>query len=279
MSGGKLLLIGTPIGNLSDLSARALEALRSADLLLCEDTRHTRKLLDHYGITVAVESFHDHNEDDKAAKIAERIRGGARIGLVSDAGLPLLSDPGYALVRLAREEGLTVEPISGPFAAALAVISSGLPPLPFLFAGFAPHRSGERRDFYLKFRGFDATLAVYESPHRLIESLRDALEVIGDVPMTMAREMTKMHEEFLHGLISAVIRQLETRDMIRGEVTVVFDLRDRTVAARPSTEKLREEFGRLRDDGMRRNDATRMLADRYGLSRKELYKLLLATDS
>lgn len=275
MSGGRLLLIGTPIGNLSDLSARALEALRSAELLLCEDTRHTRKLLDHYGIDVPVDSFHDHNEDEKAAKIAERIRGGARIGLVSDAGLPLLSDPGYALVRLAREQGLTVEPISGPFAAALAVISSGLPPLPFLFAGFPPHRSGERRDFYLRYRAFDATLVLYESPQRLIDSLQDALEVIGDVPMTMAREMTKLHEEFLHGRISEVVAQLQSRDMIRGEVTVVLDLRDRAVESKPSNEHLKEEFARLRDEGMRRNDATRMLADRYGLSRKELYRLLL----
>jgi len=275
VSGGRLLLIGTPIGNLSDLSARALEALRSAELLLCEDTRHTRKLLDHYGIDVPVDSFHDHNEDEKAAKIAERIRGGARIGLVSDAGLPLLSDPGYALVRLAREQGLTVEPISGPFAAALAVISSGLPPLPFLFAGFPPHRSGERRDFYLRYRAFDATLVLYESPQRLIDSLQDALEVIGDVPMTMAREMTKLHEEFLHGRISEVVAQLQSRDMIRGEVTVVLDLRDRAVESKPSNEHLKEEFARLRDEGMRRNDATRMLADRYGLSRKELYRLLL----
>lgn len=275
MSTGRLLLIGTPIGNLSDLSARALEAMRSVELLLCEDTRHTRKLLDHYGIEVALDSFHDHNEDGKAAKIAERIHGGARIGLVSDAGLPVLSDPGYALVRLAREQGLTVEPVSGPFAAALAVISSGLPPLPFLFAGFTPHRSGERRDFYLKYGGIAATLVVYESPHRLVESLRDALEVIGDVPMTMAREMTKIHEEFLHGVISHVREQLESRDLIRGEVTLVFDLRDRVIDEKPTTERLREEFGRLRDDGMRRNDATRMIADRYGLNRKELYKLLL----
>ncbi len=141
---GKLLIVGTPIGNLSDLSPRAIEALRSADLILCEDTRHTRKLLTHFSIDRPTASFHDHNEDAKAASCIERIAAGETVAMVSDAGMPLVSDPGFRLVRLARERDVTVEPIPGPFAGVLALVASGIAPLPFTFLGFAPHRHGER---------------------------------------------------------------------------------------------------------------------------------------
>src|SRR5687768_6388864 len=205
----KLILIGTPIGNLGDMSPRGVEAIRSCSRLLCEDTRHTRKLLNHFAISVPVESFHEHNEPEKAAKIVAAIAGGEVVGLVSDAGMPVLSDPGFLLVRLARQRGITVEVIPGPFAAALALTASGIPPLPFTFYGFTPHRSGERREFYRSIAAAGQTAVVYESPERLIESLRDALEELGDVEVTVAREMTKIHEEFLYGTTASVLPILE----------------------------------------------------------------------
>ena len=144
---GKLVIVGTPIGNLSDLSPRAIEALKAADLILCEDTRHTRKLLTHFGIDRPTQSFHEYNEEEKGEKIIEKIVGGAVIALVSDAGMPVISDPGFRLVRLARERDVAVEPIPGPFAGIMALVASGIAPAPFSFFGFAPHREGERVEF------------------------------------------------------------------------------------------------------------------------------------
>ena len=161
---GKLLIVGTPIGNLSDLSPRAVEALKSADLILCEDTRHTRKLLTHFGIDATVQSFHEHNEDDKSAAIIDKIAGGARVALVSDAGMPVVSDPGFRLVRLARERKLPVEPIPGPFAGIMALVASGIAPLPFTFFGFTPHREGQRKELYRRIKAVGQTSIVYESP-------------------------------------------------------------------------------------------------------------------
>ena len=272
---GKLLLIGTPLGNLADISSRALEALKSCDLLLCEDTRHSGKLLHHYLIDVKLESFHEHNERGKGEEIIQRIREGETIGIISDAGMPLLSDPGFDLVRRVREEGLIVEPIPGPFAGALALVSSGIAPVPFAFHGFTPHKSSERRDFYRDVASKEMTAVVYESPMRIVESLRDALEVLGDVPMTLAREMTKLHEEFIHGTISEVLGRVEDRDQVRGEITLVFAAAAGRQAEEVDIEKLRSEFQRLRDDGFKRNDAIKMLAERYGVKKNELYRMLL----
>src|SRR3954453_10642733 len=187
---GKLLIVGTPLGNLSDMTPRAIDALKSADVILCEDTRHTRKLLTHFGIDVPAERFDEHTEDEKAAEFAERIARGGVIAMVSDAGMPLVSDPGYRLVRIARERGLTIEPIPGPFAGVLALVASGIAPLPFTFLGFTPHRSGARRDFYRTLAALGHTAIVYESPERVVGSLEDALEIVGDVEVTVAREMT-----------------------------------------------------------------------------------------
>jgi 16S rRNA (cytidine1402-2'-O)-methyltransferase len=161
---GKLLIVGTPIGNLSDFSPRAVSALKSADLILCEDTRHTRKLLTHFGIDRPTQSLHEHNEEAKAKTLIEKIAGGQVIALVSDAGMPVISDPGYRLVRLARERKLPVEPIPGPFAGIMALVASGIAPAPFTFFGFAPHREGERKDFYQRVAAAQQTAIVYESP-------------------------------------------------------------------------------------------------------------------
>jgi 16S rRNA (cytidine1402-2'-O)-methyltransferase len=271
---GKLLIVGTPIGNLSDLSPRAIEALRSADFILCEDTRHTRKLLTHFGIDRPMRSFHEHNEDAKAESVIGKIEEGATVAMVSDAGMPVISDPGYRLVRLVGERNLPIEPIPGPFAAVLALVASGIAPLPFTFLGFTPHRRGERLDFYRRLAQLGHTAIIYESPERLVESLEDAREILGDIEAAVAREMTKVHEEFLRGPISQILETLRSRGAVRGEVTVVFS------AAAPknvevSREEIAAELQRLRDTGMRRNDAVKVIAEKYGMRKNEVYRMLL----
>lgn len=271
---GRLYLVATPIGNLSDLSPRAVEALTDAATVLAEDTRRTRTLLDAYSIDTPLESFHEHNEDEKAERIVERIRAGEVIALVSDAGTPLVSDPGYPLLRRMRRERLDVVPIPGPSAVVLALAASGLPPTPFTFWGFAPHRDGERRDFWARVAASSMTAVVFESPQRLVDSLTTAREILGDVEATVARELTKMHEELIHGTIGEIVAALDARDSVRGEITIVLAPAAPKAEALPPVEKLREDLERLRDGGMRRNDAVKALAERYGLSRNELYKLL-----
>ncbi|HKB80436.1 MAG TPA: 16S rRNA (cytidine(1402)-2'-O)-methyltransferase [Thermoanaerobaculia bacterium] len=271
---GKLLIVGTPIGNLGDLSPRAVEALKSADVILCEDTRHTRKLLTHFGIDRPAESLHEHNEEEKSAAAIARIEGGATMALVSDAGMPVMSDPGYRLVRLARERRIAVEPVPGPFAGALALAASGIAPAPFTFYGFAPHRGNERREFYARIAEAATTAIVYESPERIIASLEDALQTIGDVEITLAREMTKIHEEFLNGTVSAVLEQLRSRAAVRGEITLVFGPAAPTKPAF-DREAIAAEFERLRAGGMRRNDALKVVAEKFGVRKNEIYRLLV----
>ena len=270
----KLLIVGTPLGNLQDLSPRAIAALKSADLILCEDTRHTRKLLTHFGIDRPTDSYHEHNEDVKAEALIARIEQGETLALVSDAGMPVISDPGYRIVRFARERGITVEPIPGPFAGVLALVASGIPPLPFTFLGFTPHRQGERLDFYRRAAEIGHTTILYESPERVIASLEDALEVLGDTEVTVAREMTKMYEEFVSGTISEVLEELRARDRVHGEITLVFAAPARQ-AEEASPDEIRAEFERLRDTGMRRNDAVKAVAEKFGMRKNDVYKLLV----
>ena len=276
MSRGKLFVIGTPIGNLDDITPRARRALAECDILYCEDTRHTGKLLTHLNIAAKkLDSFHEHNEREKVDAAIQLLEDGKNVGLVSDAGLPLLSDPGFPLLREARERGIEVEPIPGPFAGALALVASGLAPLPFGFFGFVPNKSGERLEFYRELLARGMTAIVYESPHRIVESLRDAAEVFPDTAMTLAREMTKMHEEFVHGTVVEVLAEMQSRETIYGEITLVFALGE--TARKPSAvthEELAAEFQRLRDSGMRRPDALKVLAEKYNLNKRELYKAL-----
>lgn len=271
---GKLFIVGTPIGNLSDFSPRAIEAIKAADLVVCEDTRETRKLLTQFGISRPLRSFHEHNEDVKAEELATRIEEGETLAMVSDAGMPVISDPGYRLVRIARERGLIVEPIPGPFAGVLALVASGIAPLPFTFFGFTPHRHGERVEFYRSVAAGGITAIVYESPERVVESLADALSILGDVEVCVAREMTKMHEEFLRGSVSEVAFLLAKKERVRGEITIVFAA---AVAekAEVSPGEIAAEFQRLRDSGMRRNDAVKLVSEKFGVRKNEVYKLLL----
>jgi 16S rRNA (cytidine1402-2'-O)-methyltransferase len=271
---GRLLIVGTPLGNLGDMSPRAVEALRSADLILCEDTRHTRKLLLHFGIDRPTDSYHDHNEDAKSAGLIARIERGETLALVSDAGMPVISDPGYPLVHLARERGVEVQPIPGPFAGILALAASGIAPLPFTFLGFTPHRQGERLDFYRTAAALQHTVIVYESPERVTASLTDALEVFGDTEACVARELTKLHEEVLRGSVSAVLATLSERERVYGEITLILGapVREETTV---STEEIRGEFERLRASGMRRNDAVKAVAERFGMRKNDVYRLLV----
>jgi 16S rRNA (cytidine1402-2'-O)-methyltransferase len=220
-----LFLVATPIGNLADLSARAIATLRNSDVILCEDTRTTAILLSRHGIGVTLSPLHEHNEDARIPAVLDRLRGGARVALVSDAGTPLVSDPGYRLVRAAIAAGLPVSGVPGPNAALLALTLSGLPPHPFLFLGFPPARSAARRNGFASLRaaeraGLSATLIWHEAPHRLAETLADLLAVFGDRPAAVARELTKRFEEVRRDGLAALAAYYLEHDA-RGEITLL----------------------------------------------------------
>src|ERR1700688_1213936 len=201
-SGGCLYLVGTPIGNLEDITLRALRILKEVDLIACEDTRHTQKLLNHYNIAKTLVSYHEHNEMTRSSELLIQLEQGAKIALVSDAGTPLVSDPGYRLVTLCVRHKIPVVPIPGPSALLAALAGAGLPNEEFLFVGFLPQRSGERRRMLERLRIEERTIILYEAPHRVAESIADLLDILGDRPACLAREVTKLYEEFLRGKLS-----------------------------------------------------------------------------
>ncbi len=220
-----LVLVSTPIGNLADISARALSALRSADLVLCEDTRTTARLLSAHGISARTMALHEHNEDGRTTQVLALLREGKRIALVSDAGTPLVSDPGYRLVRATIAEGLPVSGIPGANAALLALTLSGLPPHPFLFLGFPPPRQAARLAAFTALRGAEragisATLIWYEAPHRLAETLADLAQSLGDRPAAIARELTKRFEEVRRGTLPELAAHYAT-NAARGEIVIL----------------------------------------------------------
>lgn len=222
---GKLLVVATPIGNLDDLSPRARAAFAIADLVACEDTRHTGRLLAHLGIKKPLVSLHEHNERQRLPRLLADLREGKTIAVASDAGTPLLSDPGFLLIREAAAEGVRIEPIPGPSALLAALVASGLPPYPFTFAGFPPPKAGKRRTFYRGWADLGHTLVFFESPHRLLASLEDALAELGDRPVAIGRELTKMHEEVLRGRLSELLAELKGRPALKGEFVIVIGAR------------------------------------------------------
>jgi len=224
--GGRLLVVATPIGNLDDLSPRARAAFEAADLVACEDTRRTGRLLAGLGIDRPLLSLHEHNERQRLPQVLATLEGGSTVALASDAGTPLLSDPGYLLVREAAARGVRVEAVPGPSAVLTALVASALPPYPFTFAGFPPPKSGKRRAFYRRFAGLDHTLVVFESPHRLLASLDDALAELGDRPAAVARELSKLHEEILRGRLAELRDRLAARDALKGEFVLVLGKAD-----------------------------------------------------
>jgi 16S rRNA (cytidine1402-2'-O)-methyltransferase len=218
---GKLLVVATPIGNLDDLSPRGRDALAAADVIACEDTRHTGRLLAHLGIDKPLVSLHEHNERQRLPRLLGDLDEGRTVALVSDAGTPLVSDPGYLLVREAAARGVRIEPLPGPSALLAALVASALPPHPFTFLGFPPPKPGKRRNFYRRYAELDHTLVLYESPHRVVASLADAEAALGDRPAAVCRELTKLHEEILRGPLSALAAELASRPAVKGEIVVV----------------------------------------------------------
>ena len=268
-----LYLVATPIGNLEDITLRALRVLRSADLIACEDTRHSRRLLDHYGIAVATISYHEHNERERAAELVARLEQGARIALISDAGMPAISDPGYRVVRLALERGVRVIPIPGASAVTTALAVSGLPTDDFRFRGFLPPRSGARRTMLEALRDSETTEIFYEAPHRLAESLADIEAALGpERPLVIARELTKVHEEFLRGGAAEVRASLAQRGEARGEFVLLIG--KAPAGAAPPQRSAQERLDELKREGMDEKSAMKRLAKELGMTRDELFREL-----
>jgi 16S rRNA (cytidine1402-2'-O)-methyltransferase len=270
-----LYLVATPIGNLEDITLRALRILGEADLIACEDTRRTRRLLDHYRILRPTVSFHEHNETERSAELVKRLIAGEKIALVSDAGTPGVSDPAYRLVAAALASGIAVIPVPGPVAAVSALIASGLPTDEFHFAGFLPHKAQARKSRLEQLGLLRSTLVFYEAPHRIRYALEDALEALGDRQAAIARELTKIHEEFVRGKLSDLIQHFRERQP-RGEMTLVIaGAGDDNFIDADST-PLSERVHRLMDDeGLSRNEALKRAARALGLSKKAAYRLLL----
>ena len=217
---GRLFVVATPIGNLGDATPRSVEVLRSVDAIAAEDTRRTRKLLTHFGITTRLLSYHDHNEERASRQLLERIEEGEDIALVSDAGTPLVADPGYRLVSLCAERGIEVIAVPGPSAVVAALSVAGLPPQPFYFAGYLPRKSGQRRSRLATLADLPCTVIYYESPHRIAAALKDMHEVLGNRKAVVARELTKIHEEVLRGTLGELSAVAAGRNL-KGEIVVV----------------------------------------------------------
>jgi len=220
---GTLYLVSTPIGNLEDITQRAVRLLGEADVIACEDTRHTQKLLNHYGITTPTVSYHEHNERERAAELLDRLKDGRDVAVVSDAGTPAISDPGFRLARMAIENEIKVVPVPGASALITALVASGLPTDEFFFGGFLPSRSGARRARLNELRSIDATLIFYEGPHRIAATLKDAREILGERHAVVARELTKMHEEIARGRLSELGARFSSDRSARGEMVLIID--------------------------------------------------------
>jgi 16S rRNA (cytidine1402-2'-O)-methyltransferase len=269
---GTLYIVATPIGNLEDITLRALRVLKEVDLIAAEDTRHTRTLLDRYGIARPVTSYHEHNEKTKAHALVERLKRGESIALVSDAGTPALSDPGYRLVCEAIKAEIPVVPLPGPSAMTALLSVSGLATDRFVFEGFLPARKGERRERLGQLRGEKRTMVFYEAPHRLKESLGDLLEILGDREAVMGREITKIHEEFVRGRLSEIRARVESKEP-RGEITLAVWGSEREPA--PAQDLIAAEIEQLRKKGLRVKEIADLLGEKFSCSKREIYRLAL----
>ncbi|MFN0111819.1 MAG: 16S rRNA (cytidine(1402)-2'-O)-methyltransferase [Blastocatellia bacterium] len=269
-----LYLVSTPIGNLEDITLRALSVLKSVDLIACEDTRHTGRLLNHFGISKPTVSYHEHNEQARADELVQRLAGGESIAIVTDAGTPGISDPAYRIVLAAIEQGITVVPIPGAVALVAGLVASGLPTDSFLFAGFLPAKKMARRARLEELKTGRATLVFYEAPHRIRETLADALEVLGNRQATLARELTKLHEQFIRGNLSELVAHFDANQP-RGEMTIVMAGSDDDNLPSVETGSISEQIERLMLSGLIRNDAIKQAAKSRGLSKRDAYQLML----
>lgn len=275
--GPALYLVATPIGNLDDITLRALRVLNGVDLIACEDTRQTQKLLNHYGITTRTVSYHEHNEMTKAAELVVDLEGGSKIALVTDAGMPGISDPGFRLIALAIRHHVPVVPIPGASAFLAALVASGLPTDSFRFSGFLPSKRGERRSLLESIRTSPRTQVFYEAPHRVVETLEDIVEVLGPSRhVVVAREVTKLHEEFLRGRAQEILETLKSRGEVKGEITLLIAKAEEHVqeaaSARVSVRQRVEQI--MSEDSVDEKAALKKVAKEMGVSKSEAYREL-----
>ena len=272
---GCLYVVATPIGNLEDITLRALRVLREADVIACEDTRETQKLLQRYEIQSRLVSYHEHNEMMRSAELIIELEQGAKVALVSDAGTPVISDPGHRLVSLCLRHDIPVVPVPGPSALVAALAASGLPTAEFLFVGFLPARAAPRRKALQRLAAEPRTIVFYEAPHRLKDMLADAAEILGPRRAVIAREVTKLHEEFLRGRLDELLEGARKRPP-RGEITVVVAPASEDMPAAAATVPLRERVEQIEaQEGLDRKAALRKAARERGLAKREAYKQLL----
>ncbi len=275
---GTLYLIATPIGNLEDITQRAVRLLGEVSVIACEDTRHTKKLLNHYGINTKTISYHEHNERERARELIERLKSGSDVAVVSDAGTPGISDPGFRLARIAIDNEVPVVPVPGASALISALVASGLPTDEFFFGGFLPARTGARRARLAELRSLPATLIFYEGPHRIAATLKDALEILGEREAVVARELTKLHEEIARGRLSELATRFTAPASARGEMVLLID---RTMiknegSEEKSTASLVALVTELEAAGLDHRAALKKAARELGLSRAEAYRRLIA---
>jgi len=274
-----LYLVATPIGNLEDITLRALRVLKEVDCIACEDTRQTQKLLNHYAIQTRTTSYHEHNEATKAVELVNQMRQGASVALVTDAGMPGISDPGYRLIKLAIQQCVPVVPIPGASAFLSALVASGLPTDSFRFSGFLPAKRGERRAALEAIKSSPRTQVFYEAPHRIVEALEDVCEVLGDArTVVIAREVTKLHEEFLRGRAGEVLEKLKAREAVKGEITLLIgkaeeqsaggaaDASSARVTVRQRTEQI------MAEEKVDEKAALKKVAKERGISKSEAYR-------
>jgi 16S rRNA (cytidine1402-2'-O)-methyltransferase len=276
---GTLYIVATPIGNLEDITQRALRVLGEVDVVACEDTRRTRVLLNHFGIKTKTISYHEHNERERAEQICQLLLSGKDVALVSDAGTPLINDPGFRVTNAAIELNLPVVPIPGPVACVSALVASGLPSDQFFFAGFLPARANARRAQLAELSTIGATLVFYEAPHRIAATLADALEVLGNRSAAVAREMTKIHEEILRGSLGELVARFSVQ--ARGEMVLVISgaAIDKAPAAgetAPASQRLIERVSELEREGLEAKAALKKAARELGMKRAEAYRLVVA---
>jgi len=272
---GTLFVVSTPIGNLEDITLRAIRVLSEVDLIACEDTRHTRKLLNHYDIKTRTISCHEHNERERTRELIGSLQTGMNIALVSDAGTPGISDPGYTLINQAVRAGLRVVSVPGPTALISALVASGLPADEFLFVGFLPPRAQARRRKLKELAQISATLVLYEAPHRIQSTLKDMSEILGNRQAAVGRELTKLHEELLRGTLSELASQFNSGSQPRGEIVVIVDQNVIASKEPKSTGDLAALVAALESEGLDPRSALKQAAKKLGIKRSDAYRELM----
>lgn len=278
---GKIYLVATPIGNLSDISIRAVDTLKNVDIIACEDTRNTIKLLNHFEIKAPLTSYHEYNKIDKAYELCEKVKTGKNIAFVSDAGMPAISDPGYELVDIAYKEGLNVTVIPGASAVVSALAISGISSRRFSFEGFLPSDKNEKKEILTELSQESRTIILYEAPHRLLKTLKELFECLGDRKISIVRELTKLHEEVIRGNLGKIIADYESCDIaVRGEYVLVIEgksLLEKRSERQKSFEEIsiKEHFDKYILMGLDKKEAMKVVAKDRGIQKREVYKELI----